>query len=320
MKLFSIQIIFCLILLGFVSCSEDDKSVSSTVEYSSSSSSFTLVESFPSGTTFYINPEIRLNGELTLNSTTTAQYTNNESVSDFPLTSETVTLNLKKIVKELVMYFTVADGTNVEISIYYLNDVGNDGYYDEFYLQARVGKNVVASASSKERYGRFIGSTKPKNPNHSKPDKMQRVPNEEQFDSLALGTLFYYKISGSNVGTISFNQSGDGDLYHPEDLGHSHNIRWRYLYNSGSPTLEYKTVEDNKHYSKMQLTFTDFYEGTFVQLEGYEDGVNFPAGQTGEFRFFEGISYIYSTTNKTEHDFKLPSVSAKPDDGSDAVD
>ena len=77
MKLFSIQIILCLILLGFVSCSEEDKTESSIIS-TRSTSIRNAPEFFPAGTTIELNPTITFTSDLKVEtgSTANAIYSN----------------------------------------------------------------------------------------------------------------------------------------------------------------------------------------------------------------------------------------------------
>ena len=77
---------------------------------------------------------------------------------------------------------------------------------------------------------------------------------------------------------ISFEDSGLGSLRYYQNeshtdanmTGHTHQIRWLYKYLEGKPELSIKTKEDDEHYRKFKLTFTDFYEGTLTEVEGFD--------------------------------------------------
>jgi len=305
---FSIFIFSIFVSAFFVSCNDDDGPESSIVEVNTTTveAAINAPISFPAGTIIYINPEIKLLSDLTEGSTATAEYTNTQSDSRFPAASETITLNFKKTAKEVMLFFTTSSGQNVEIAISAFTDLGSDGYFDEFTLEAKVdGKKVIVSTGL-GRFGRFVGNTKPRNNYVANAKKLDRAPTEEEFDSLIFESFGMYYIIDSTaeaeVATLKLDQAGTGTLEFSnknvghtgdDETGHIHNIRWRYLYNSGSPTLEIKTKEDDLHYRKFGLTFVNFYEGTLTVDEGFNSGINFSKVETGSFRFFNGISYYY---------------------------
>ena len=83
--------------------------------------------------------------------------------------------------------------------------------------------------------------------------------------------------------------------------GHTHQIRWLYKY-EGKPELSIKTKEDDEHYRKFKLTFTDFYEGTLSELEGFDfnHGSEFDL-HSGTFRFNHSMVFTWDH-NYTRHD------------------
>ena len=84
--------------------------------------------------------------------------------------------------------------------------------------------------------------------------------------------------------------------------GHTHQIRWLYKYDEGKPELSIKTKEDDEHYRKFKLTFTDFYEGTLSELEGFDfnHGSEFDL-HSGTFRFNHSMVFTWDH-NYTRHD------------------
>ena len=156
MKLFSIQIILCLILFGFVSCSEEDKTESSMVK-SEISWSRNAPEFFPTGTILEMNPTITFTSDLKteVGSTATAIYSNSDQFSSFPEESgdQNVNITLKEAFNdEIVLSLDVTDEGDgnvktLEIAITEFTDLGNDGYYDEFKLRATVATSPVTIGS-----------------------------------------------------------------------------------------------------------------------------------------------------------------------------
>jgi hypothetical protein len=331
MKLFSIQIIYCLIFLGFVGCSEDDKTESSIIN-TQSTSIRNAPAFFPNGTVIELNPTITFTSDLKVETgaTASARYSNSDRFSSFTEenNSQDVTLTLSEVFNdEIAITFSVLDRADnnisklTEIVLSQFTDLGNDGFYDEFKVRATVSNNSVSvgkigvSGNSTDNLrtwsGRFIGSAKPRNPTVVSSLDVRRAPTEEEFDLLIVGKSLYYHIEEANeVGFIEFEDSGLGTLRYYQNTahtdanitGHTHQIRWLYKYLKGEPELSIKTKEDGEHYRKFKLSFTDFYEGTLTEMEGFdfEEGSNFDL-HSGIFRFNNGIVFTWDH-DYTRHD------------------
>ena len=223
--------------------------------------------------------------------------------------------------------FVVNGDKKVEIALLEFTDLGIDGFYDEFKVRAdvidqsnnnsvsnisisNIGASDETSGNLRVWHGRFTGSIKPRNQSVTNLIDVRRAPTEEEFYKLIVGKSLYYHIDVVNeIGFISFEDSGMGSLRYYQNsghtdankTGHTHQIRWLYKYLDGNPELEIKTKEDDEHYRKFELTFTDFYEGTLTEVEGYDFDNNdpFTTNQTGSFKFPKG-SFLPGTTTTTD--------------------
>jgi len=288
---FSIFLFSIFVSALFVSCSEDDKTQSSVITKTTTT---TFPSSFPSGTIFQINPTITLTSELTETTPASATYTNTQSGIDFPLASnEAITLSLTKNQK-LVLDFTVSS-KKITLTFTNFNDIGEDGYIDEFAFKIKIDGNEISSAEGTERYGFFEGNKKPRNISVTSPKTFTSAPSEIEFDSLIQHTSLYLKFDGDKNESyfLDLFSSDTGILQHTVQE-HGHNIRFLYENEEdSSPQLKVSTMPDTLHQFELTLNFTNFYEGTFVRFTHIKDGNDVIGSNTntGNFRFYQRIHF-----------------------------
>ena len=275
----------------FVSCSEDDKAQSSVI--SKNTTVATIPESFPSGTILQINPKIILTSELTETTPASATYTNTQSGINFPVGNlEPITINLNKDGNDIILDFSVGS-TEIILTFTEFTDLGADGFFDEFAVRVKINGTELSSAEGVNRYGFFEGSKKPRNATVTIPKAFTSAPNEVAFDELIQRTSMYLKFDGDKNESylLDLFTSDKGILQHVGE-NHAHNIRFLYKNeDDASPKLQVSTEPGEDHQFELTLTFSNFYEGTFVRFTHVKSGNDvygsFP--NTGTFRFYNRI-------------------------------
>ena len=287
---FQICIFSIFVSVFFLSCSDDDNTKSSVITKTTTT---TFPSSFPSGTIFQINPKITLTSELTETTPASATYTNTQSGINFPLaTNEIITVSLTKNPNKIVLDFTVSS-TKVILTFTSFTDIGEDGYIDEFAFKMNINGSEITTTEGTNRYGFFEGNTKPRNSSVSKPKTFTSAPNEVGFDSLIQETSLYLKFDGDKNESylLDLYTSDTGILQHVGE-DHAHNIRFLYENeDDASPLLQVSTEPDTLHQFELTLTFSNFYEGTFVRFTHIKGGNNVIGSytNTGSFRFYQRI-------------------------------
>ena len=120
--------------------------------------------SIPSGAKISINPEIEFTSELTVGSPATAKYSNSDA-GTFPVsTDEAVSVTMESTASTITISFKLASGEAIQLIISDLTDLGEDGYYDEYTVDAKVDGTTVLNAR-----GYFPGTNKPRNLGVSSP-------------------------------------------------------------------------------------------------------------------------------------------------------
>ena len=125
---------------------------------SSSSATAKMPNSLPAGTRISFNPEITLNVEVSPGSVGQATYTNNSDSSDFGIGEEEILVQLELTPASLIVTYTLKNNEQVELVLTNFIDMGDDGYYDEFTVNATVNRNLKFSY-----VGHFRGLKKPRN-------------------------------------------------------------------------------------------------------------------------------------------------------------
>jgi hypothetical protein len=232
--------------------------------------------SIPSGAKISINPEIEFTSELTVGSPATAIYSNTDA-GTFPVSSdEAVTVTMESTASTITISFKLASGKSIQLIISDLTDLGEDGYYDEYTVDAKVDGTTVLNAR-----GYFPGTKKPRNLGVSSPVDINRAPTLEEFNKYIVGKPFYHKETYPEPDEAEFHMfNSDGTITDlnpdPDDEGDI--MTWEYFYNNGTPYLVildkhgYEGNPDHYHIYTTQINFTTFYEGTLEDLKEVMDG------------------------------------------------
>ena len=251
--------------------------------------------SIPSGAKISINPEIEFTSELTVGSPATAQYSNTDATY-FPVSAdESVTVTMESTSSTITISFKLASGKSIQLIISDLTDLGEDGYYDEYTVDAKVNGTTVLNAR-----GYFPGTKKPRNLGVSSPVDINRAPTEEEFMKYFTGKPFYHIETspkpGDDEGLFMFNTDGTITDLNPDPDENEEPIEtWKYFYNSGTPYIEvldkhgYEGNPNHYHIYKVQLNFTNFYEGTYEGLTEEEDGVITDDDDKGIWKLYSKI-------------------------------
>ena len=250
--------------------------------------------SIPSGTKISINPEIEFTSELTVGSPATAIYSNTDAAT-FPVSSdETVSVTMESTASTITISFKLASGEAIELIISDLTDLGEDGYYDEYTVDAKVDGTTVLNAR-----GYFPGTKKPRNLGVSSPVDINGVPTLEEFKKYFTGKPFYHKETSPKPDEAEFHMfNADGTItdFNPDPDEIDDPIEtWEYFYNNGTPYLVildkhgYEGNPNHYHIYKVQLNFTTFYEGTFEGLTEEEDGVITEDDEKGIWKLYSKI-------------------------------
>ena len=252
--------------------------------------------SLPSGTKVSVNPEIEFTSELSIGSPAQAKYTNTVS-GTFPVSSdETITVNMESTSSTISISFKLASGENIEFVMSDLTDLGNDGYFDEYTVDAKVDGNTVLNAR-----GYFPGTTKPRNPRVSNPVNINRPPTEEEFNKYLVGKVFYHEETspkpGEDKGYFVFNADGTSTWYEPKDdtdvddeIG-----TWKYDYNKGDPRFTLRWDEPDGDYNLIivKFEFTTFYEGKYQDLYEEENGKEVATNDEGFWKVLNSVPNNY---------------------------
>ena len=249
--------------------------------------------SIPSGAKISINPEIEFTSELTVGSPATAKYSNSDA-GTFPVSSdEAVSVTMESTASTITISFKLASGEAIQLIISDLTDLGEDGYYDEYTVDAKVDGTTVLNAR-----GYFPGTKKPRNLGVSSPVDINRAPTEEEFKKYFTGKPFYIVETspepGDDEDLVIFNTDGTITDLNP-DPDERDIMTWKYFYNKGTPYIEvldkHESEDNPNHYHiyKVQLNFTTFYEGTFEGLTEEEDGVITEEDEKGIWKLYSKI-------------------------------
>ena len=248
--------------------------------------------SIPSGAKISINPEIEFTSELTVGSPATAIYSNTDA-GTFPVsTDETVTVTMESTTSTITISFKLASGQAIELTISDLTDLGEDGYYDEYTVDAKVDGTTVLNAR-----GYFPGTKKPRNLGISSPVDINRAPTEEEFNKYLVGQVFYhfetYPKQGEDSGYFVLNSDKTGTMYESEtdtDVDDD-KVTWSYDYNGGDPLLSVRWDESDGDYEivVVKFIFTNFYEGTYEDLYEIENGTRIETLDRGYWKVFRDI-------------------------------
>ena len=240
---------------------------------SSDSSTPTVPSSLPSGTKVSVNPEIEFTSELSIGSPAQAKYTNTVS-GTFPVSSdETITVNMESTSSTISISFKLASGENIEFVMSDLTDLGNDGYFDEYTVDAKVDGNTVLNAR-----GYFPGTTKPRNPRVSSPVNINRPPTNEEFKKYLVGQVIQLKeddFVDDDGGYVIYNSDGTVTVYEWDgSLDDDKTRKYEYNYNNGEPIVIYtETRKDNNDtvVTETKATFYNFYEGRYDDFKKTPD-------------------------------------------------
>jgi hypothetical protein len=233
--------------------------------------------SIPSGAKISINPEIEFTSELTVGSPATAIYSNTDATY-FPVSAdESVTVNMESTSSTITISFKLASGKSIQLIISDLTDLGEDGYYDEYTVDAKVDGTTVLNAR-----GYFPGTKKPRNLGVSNPVDINGAPTEEEFKKYFTGKPFYHKETYPDPDDGEFHMfNADGTItdFNPDPDEIEEPVEtWKYFYNNGTPYIEVLDKHESEgnpnhyHLYTIQLNFTTFYEGTFEELKEVMDG------------------------------------------------
>ena len=255
--------------------------------------------SIPSGAKISINPEIEFTSELTVGSPATAKYSNSDA-GTFPVSSdEAVSVTMESTASTITISFKLASGEAIELIISDLTDLGEDGYYDEYTVDAKVDGTTVINAR-----GYFPGTKKPRNLGVSSPVDINRAPTEEEFKKYLTDKVLHYQETEPDPNDMGYGllySNGTAIWYESEDdtdVDGPYNSSWTYDYDGGSPKLIIRDDwESNgkKHYSinTVKLNFTNFYEGTYESLTEEEDGVIKTDDDKGKWRILKSVPSGY---------------------------
>jgi hypothetical protein len=250
---------------------------------SSSSATAKMPNSLPAGTLISFNPEITLNVEVSPGSVGQATYTNNSDSSDFGIGEEEILVQLELTPASLIVTYTLKNNEEVELVLTNFIDMGDDGYYDEFTVNATVNRNLKFSY-----VGHFRGLKKPRNLAVSETFNTNRAPTEEEFTKYLIGkSLYGFNLSGNgadgDMGGLILQPNGKFLQYITKDGTPKYvdGYSWEYRYNGGSPHF-IVTNENENQVITASLDFTTFYEASFTVIS---DQTN---GQSNE-NVYEGI-------------------------------
>jgi len=264
-----------------------------------SSSSITLDSatapaSLSAGTVIAGNPSITLTAALADGGTVTATYENTATGSLYPSAAAVggtidVEMNL--------------DGTNVKLSFtaaakaieWVMSDFldrGGDGHTDEFTLTASIDGTSQGSS-----VGQFVGGVKPKNENvaDSARADITGAPTEEEFQKSLVGFAILASSNTGDLYYVSFSNSTDVKII---GGGETETATYTYSYtggNKGSLSMNGTTTGDfgTLPYSeKVEITFNNFYEGSWQSIERVVDGIQDNDLENGTFKVFSGTDNL----------------------------
>lgn len=274
-----LQIFSLAICSFFIGCGD---SQSSDSESSSTENSF-IPESLPKNTVISFNPTLRLNGEISDGATVSATYENSDPSSALPTGEGEVSISLVRTSTSLQLQFE-HQGKSLLWEITGFEDMGDDGYYDEFSLSAKVDGEKVG-----DFVGRFSGNDKPRNNAVSNPQKtFQGTPTNKEFRELLTEKVFFTNNDAGNDGSIVlFSKDGGFSSWGDDDKA-----TYIYNYNNGKPLLTLNGVESDGDTweSLIELTFTNFYEGRYKHLDYKENGKFVDDLDSGTFVYYSDIS------------------------------
>ena len=240
---------------------------------SSSSATSKMPNSLPAGTRISFNPEITLNVEVSPGSVGQATYTNNSDSSDFGIGEEEILVQLELTPASLIVTYTLKNNEQVELVLTNFIDMGDDGYFDEFTVNATVNRNLKFSY-----VGHFRGLKKPRNLAVSETFNTNRAPTEEEFTKYLIGkSLYGFNLSGNgadvDMGGLILHPNGKFLQYITKDGTPKYvdGFSWEYRYNGGSPVF-IVTIENEKQVIEASLDFTTFYEASFTVKSDLTNG------------------------------------------------
>jgi hypothetical protein len=267
---------------------------------SSSPATAKMPSSLPAGTRISFNPEITLNVEVSAGSSGQATYTNNSGSSDFGIGEEEILVHLKLTPASLIITYTLKNNEQVELVLTNFIDMGDDGYFDEFTVNATVNRNFKFSY-----VGHFRGLKKPRNLAVSQTFNTNRAPTEDEFNKYLLGkSLYGFNLSenGADVdmGRLVLHPNGKFLQYITEDGDQKYvdGFSWEYNYNGGSPvfivTIEKPSSDSEieKRVIEANLDFTNFYEATFKVSSDLTNGQSNANNYEGIWIALTGIPTI----------------------------
>ena len=273
MHILLVSSFFALFISFFTACGDSQDGASGSEESA-------VPSSLPPETTLSFNPVLKFETELTKGVSAKANFSNDDP-THFWEGNERVTVSLTNNGNTVILSFKLTNGDDVELILSNFIDLGNDGYVDEYSVEAKVNGQTKVSQT-----GQFLGNTKPRNSNVSKPIDINRAPTEEEFRKYIVGKPLYHIETwpdpGDDEGFEIFNADGTVDSFEivdhdSEDYDdHDEVDYWKYDYNNGDPILildEKSKTSSHYHHDRIRLIFDNFYEGKFEKIHEEEDGV-----------------------------------------------
>ncbi len=292
MRILLIQSLFALFISFFTACGDSQEGT----DGASGSEESAVPSSLPPETTLSFNPVLKFETELTEGVSATASYSNDDS-THFWEGNEQITVSLTNNGNTVILSFKLTNGDDVELILSNFIDLGNDGYVDEYSVEAKVNGQTKVSQT-----GQFLGNTRPRNSNVSKPIDIIGAPTEEEFRKYIVGKAMHVietsPKAGDDEGFIIFNADGTLSHYEINDLDddeYEETVdRWTYNYNGGNPIIkidERAINKDHYHIYEVSFKFSNFYEGTYKEISEIEDGFTHdpPPDDEGKFKIFSKI-------------------------------
>ena len=293
---------FCLFILGLWGCRDSETTSAASVSSSASgpNAANAAVE--------LANAEIVFNPTITISvDGLSCTYDNTiNQLSIFPSGTTTCSITYSDSGGDLVLTLnessgSVMGGKPLTLNLSGFVDKGGEGLFDDFTVPATHGANTVREK------GQFVGATKPLNKNvaskRSELPDMNGAPTLEEWKRYIIGNAIVAidQVDG-DVTLVTFKDTSKVEGFDTDD-----NSPWdgTYVYSKSNSDPTKGTLVNKQTWTEddgttvtgeyeFELTFTNFYNGTWKETKAVENGVPYAQSQLeyGTFNVYTDTSLI----------------------------
>jgi hypothetical protein len=292
----------CFFIFGLCGCRDSETTSPASVSSTATGPSAANAAIELSNAEIYFNPTITISVD---GLSCTYDNTMNQ-LSIFPSGTTTCSVTYSDSGDDLVLTLnessgSVMGGKPLTLNLSGFVDKGGEGLIDEFTVQATHGANTVKDK------GQFIGATKPLNKKvaskRSELPSMDGAPTLDEWKRYIIGNAIVAvdQVDG-DITLLTFKDSSKVEGFDVQD-----NEPWdgTYLYSKSNSDPTKGTLVNKQVWTKsdgtivrgeyeFELTFTNFYSGTWKETKAVENGVPYSQNQLehGTFNVYTDTSLI----------------------------